>query len=107
MEGVKKYIMSNHEKIAKNNIEKAFAHIIGGYYNMLMDGELHSFNPDEVKKEIYESAMVDQYTDSSVFYGRAPKEIRFAGNGFCKELIDDLFANDGDVADILQHFSTS
>ena len=97
--------MTNHETIAKNNIEKAFAHIIGGYYNMLMDGELHSFNPDEVKKEIYESAMVDQYTDSSVFYGRAPKEMRFAGADFCKKLIDDLFANDEDVKEILQHFS--
>ena len=97
--------MNGHKKIAKNNIEKAFAYIIGGYYNMFMDEELNSFDPDEVKKEIYESAMTDQYTDGSVFYDRAPKEMRFAGTDFCKKLIDDLFANDGDVADILQHFS--
>lgn len=97
--------MNEHEKIAKNNIEKAFAYIIGGYYNMLMDEELDVFDPEEVKEEIYKSAMVDKYTDSSVLYDRAPKEMKFAGADFCKKLIDDLFASDGDVADILQHFS--
>lgn len=97
--------MNKHEKIAKANSEKAFAFIIGDYYNMLMDKELDSFEPDEVKKEIYESAMVDKYTDDSVLYGHAPKEMRFAGAPFCKKLVDDLFANDGDVKEILQHFS--
>lgn len=97
--------MNKHEKIAKTNIEKAFAFIIGDYYNMHMDEELDSFVPDEVKQEIYESAMVDKYTNSGIFYNRAPKEMRFAGADFCKKLIDDLFANDEDVKEILQHFS--
>lgn len=96
--------LNKHETIAKTNIKKAFAFIIGDYYNMLMDEELDSFEPDEVKKEIYESAMVDKYTDDGVLYGRAPKEMRFAGAPFCKKLINDLFANDGDVKEILQHF---
>ena len=97
--------MNKHKKIAKDNIEKAFAYIIGDYYNMLMDENLDSFDPDKVKREIYESALVDRYTDGCVFYGRAPKEMRFAGVEFCKKTVDDLFEIDGDVADILQHFS--
>ena len=97
--------MNEHERLAKNNIEKAFDSIIGDYYNMFMDDCLDTFDPEEVKNEIYESAMVDLYDNGGVFYDRAPKEIRFAGSNFCKKLIDELFDKNEDVMEIIQHFS--
>lgn len=92
--------MTGHEKIAARNIKAAFNYEIGGLYNSYLDGEEINLTLEDAKDVVYDCAMTDRYGAGAVFYGAAPKEMRFAGKDFCIEYINKLFANDADVAEI-------
>ena len=90
---------TGHERIAERNIRGAFDYIVGGYFNMKMDGDERDLPTiEEAKAEVYDCAMADDYRDIGCVRGNnAPKEMRFATTEWCKTLIDELFENDGDV----------
>ncbi len=92
--------MTGHEKIAARNIKGAFNYEIGGLYNSYLDGEEINYTLEEAKDMVYNCAMNDRYGAGAVFYGAAPKEMRFAGKEFCMNYIDKLFSKDDDVAEI-------
>ena len=94
-------MMNGHEKIAARNIEGAFNWLVGGWYNCLQDGldeDIPSL--EEAKETVYAEAMNNLYKSGGEVYGRAPKEMRFAGEEFCRELVEELFLNDGDAEEI-------
>lgn len=94
-------MMNGHEKIAAKNIEGAFNWLVGGWYNCFLDGldeDIPSL--EEAKETVYAEAMESLYKDGNEIYGEAPKEMRFAGEKFCRELIEELFLNDGDAEEI-------
>ena len=94
-------MMNGHEKIAAKNIEGAFNWLVGGWYNCLQDGYEEDIpSLEEAKETVYCEAMENLYKDGNEIYGRAPKEMRFAGEEFCRELIEELFLNDGDAEEI-------
>lgn len=97
--------MTGHEKIASRNIYHAVNWIVGGYYNCLQDdmpeGLPESY--DALKAEIYDSAMQNLYAPGYEGYGKAPREMRFAGAEFCKRRIDELCRKDGDVLEIADY----
>lgn len=94
-------MMNGHEKIAAKNIEGAFNWFVGGWYNCFLDGldeDIPSL--EEAKETVYAEAMNNLYRNGSELIGRAPKEMRFAGEEFCRELVEELFLNDGDAEEI-------
>ena len=94
-------MMNGHEKIAAKNIEGAFNWFVGGWYNCFLDGldeDIPSL--EEAKEVVYAEAMNNLYRNGNELIGRAPKEMRFAGEEFCKELVEELFLNDGDAEEI-------
>ena len=94
-------MMNGHEKIAAKNIEGAFNWGVGGWYNCFLDGldeDIPSL--EEAKETVYIEAMNNLYKSDNEIYGRAPKEMRFAGEEFCRELVEELFLNDGVVEEI-------
>ena len=94
-------MMNGHEKIAAKNIEGAFNWLVGGWYNCLQDGYEEDIpSVEEAKETVYCEAMNNLYRNGSELIGRAPKEMRFAGEEFCKELVEELFLNDGDAEEI-------
>ena len=93
--------MTGHEKIAAKNIKGAFNWEFGGMYNAYLDGEEEFPTLNEMKDMVYDCAMNDDYRSSgSVSYDRAPKEMRFAGEEFCRKYIDKLFEEDPDVNEV-------
>ena len=94
-------MMNGHEKIAAKNIEGAFNWLVGGWYNCFLDGldeDIPSL--EEAKETVYAEAMNNLYRNGNELIGRAPKEMRFAGEEFCRELVEELFLNDGDAEEI-------
>lgn len=94
-------LMNGHEKIAAKNIEGAFNWLVGGWYNCFLDGldeDIPSL--EEAKEVVYAEAMNNLYRGGNEIIGRAPKEMRFAGEEFCRELVEELFLNDGDAEEI-------
>lgn len=96
--------MTAHERIAKRNIVKAFNWIVGGYYNSIQDGYLEDLpdTKEDLRTEIYESSMQNLYDDGYEGFGKAPKEMRFAGREFCYSVIDKLLKTDEDVEEIAE-----
>lgn len=93
--------MNGHEKIAARNIRGAFNWLVGGWYNCYQDGcEEDIPELEEAKETVYEEAMNNLYTGSSEHYGRAPKEMRFAGEEFCRRIVERLFNTDDDAAEL-------
>ena len=94
-------MMNGHEKIAAKNIQGAFNWLVGGWYNCFLD-RLDEDIPslEEAKETVYAEAMNNLYRGGNEICGRAPKEMRFAGEEFCRELIEELFLNDGDAEEI-------
>ena len=94
-------MMNGHEKIAAKNIEGAFNWFVGGWYNCFLDGldeDIPSL--EEAKETVYAEAMNNLYRSGNEIVGRAPKEMRFAGEEFCRELVEELFLNDGEAEEI-------
>lgn len=96
--------MNAHERIAARNIKGAFEWIIGGYYNCIMDGceEEIPNSAEELKEEIYSSALNNLHRAGYCGFNKAPREMRFAGEAFCREYIEKLWAKDGDVEEIAE-----
>ena len=94
-------MMNGHEKIAAKNIEGAFNWLVGGWYNCLQDGYEEDIpSLEEAKEEVYCEAMNNLYVGGGEGFGGAPKEMRFAGEEFCRELVEELFLNDSDAEEI-------
>ena len=94
-------MMNGHEKIAAKNIQGAFNWLVGGWYNCLQDGYEEDIPAlEEAKEEVYCEAMNNLYVGGGEGFGGAPKEMRFAGEEFCRELVEELFLNDGDAEEI-------
>lgn len=94
-------MMNGHEKIAARNIQGAFNWLVGGWYNCFLDGldeDIPSL--EEAKETVYAEAMNNLYRSGNEIVGRAPKEMRFAGEEFCRELVEELFLNDGEAEEI-------
>lgn len=102
-EGRDKTQRTGHEKIAMRNIRYAIDWIVGGYYNSLQDGYIEDLpeSKENLVEEIYESAMIDAYADGAAHYGRAPREMRFAGEKFVRAYIDWRLANDEETAELI------
>lgn len=102
-EGRDKTQRTKHERIAMANIRHAVNWIVGGYYNSLQDGDLEYLpkSKQELANEIYSSAMAHQYAEGMEAFGRAPKEMRFAGERFCRAYIDWKLDGDPDVDEIV------
>lgn len=94
--------LSKHEIIAKRNIMNAINWIVGGYYNDIQDGCLEYFpsSMQELEDEIYRDSLVHKFSTNGVQYDRAPKEMRFAGGTFCRNLIHEELVKDSYVAEI-------
>lgn len=93
--------LTGHERIAAKNIKGAFNTEFGGVYNEYQDGYEITLTLNQMKDIVYDAAMNDDYRVAGVVhYGRAPKEMRFAGAEFCRNYVDKLFAKDPDVKEI-------
>lgn len=94
--------MNGIEKIAYRNIKGVFNWEVGGWYNCIQD-DCIEYIPDseeEAKNLIYEESLNDFAEEGHFAIGRAPREMRFAGEAFIRECIDHLFKKDGDAAAI-------
>lgn len=93
--------LNGHEKIAATNIKHAFNWEFGGVFNEWQDGyfdeEPCTLTLQDMKDQVYEGAMNNLYREGYCGYGKSPKEMRFAGEEFCRKYIDKLFAEDEDV----------
>ena len=94
--------INGHEKIAGRNIRGAINWILGGYYNCLQDDcpEYLPESREALEEEIYESAMTNFYSRGMELMGRAPREMRFAGEKFIRDLITKMLDEDGDFIEI-------
>lgn len=101
-EGRNKDQRTGHERIAIRNIRCAINWIVGGYYNDLQDGyeEYLPGSREELANIIYDSAMINLYGDGYEKIGKAPSEMRFAGEKFCRAYINWKLDQDGDVREI-------
>lgn len=97
-----KNTMTGHEKIAKKNITGAFNYLVGGWYNCFQDGcEEDIPELTEAMETVYDSAMNDDYRSAGcAHFGKAPKEMRFAGEEFCRSVVEKLFSTDGDAIEL-------
>jgi hypothetical protein len=96
--------MNGNERIAYKNIKGVFDYEVGGWYNCVQDDCL-DYIPDTLesaKSIIYSESLTDRANGESYWCGRAPQEMRFAGAEFIKEVIDYLFATDGDALAIAE-----
>lgn len=102
-EGRGKAQRTGHEKIARRNIYNAFNWIVGGYYNCIQDGceEYLPADREALANEIYTEAMNNLHLPSGEYFNAAPKEMRFAGEKFCRAYINWKLDNDGDAQAIL------
>lgn len=94
--------MNGIEKIAYRNIKGVFNWEVGGWYNCIQD-DCIEYIPDseeEAKELIYEGSLNDFAESGHYAVGRAPREMRFAGEAFIRECIDHLFKKDEDAAAI-------
>ena len=101
-EGRGKAQRTGHERIAMYNIRHAINWIVGGYYNDILDGN-EEYLPESRKAledEIYSSAMTNRYDVGMESCGRAPKEMRFAGEAFCRAYIHFMLDEDSDIEEI-------
>ena len=95
--------MTGHEKIAARNIKGAFNWIIGENYNSYQDGnedDIPDMTAEEWKNYLYDEAMNNAYRDGYCGFGKAPKEMRFAGEEFCRKYIDKLWDADEDIKEL-------
>lgn len=95
--------MTGHEKIAARNIKGAFNWIIGENYNSYQDGnesDIPDMTAEEWKDYLYEEALNNLYAPGMCASGRAPKEMRFAGEEFCRKYIDKLWDKDEDIKEL-------
>lgn len=100
-EGNKMKKMNGHEKIAAKNIQGAFNWLVGGWYNCYQDGYEEDIPTlEEAKEEVYYGAMNNLYRGGSESCEKAPKEMRFAGEEFCRAYVEKLFAEDGDAEEL-------
>ena len=101
-EGRGKGERTGHEKIAMRNIKYSIDWIVGGYYNCLLDGYEEDLpdSKEALAEEIYSEALVNAYSEGCEHFGRAPKEMRFAGEKFCKAYIEWKLDRDDDVKEI-------
>ena len=104
-EGRGKEQRTGHERIAMTNIRNAINWIVGGMYNDYQDGndEYLPQNFEEVANTVYEEAMNNLYRPGYEGYGKAPKEMRFAGEKFCRAYIDWKLRQDGDLQTIAEY----
>lgn len=96
--------MTGNEKIAYDNIVMGFNYEVGGWYNAYQDDYLDDI-PDNIEKAkdiIYENVMTNKYATGYCGYDKAPKEMRFAGEKFIRDVIDYLFENDEDIEELTQ-----
>lgn len=94
--------MTGNQKIAYRNIKGIFNWEVGGWYNCIQDNCPEDI-PDteaEAKEIIYDEALTDAAGAGSYHTGRAPREMRFAGEAFIRRVIDAIFARDEDIAEI-------
>ena len=93
--------MNGHERIAARNIKGAFNWHVGGWYNCLQDGYEEDIpSLEEAKDTVYTEAMNNMYKSGYEGCGKAPKEMRFAGEEFCRAYVEKLFAEDGDAEEL-------
>ena len=103
-EGRTKEQRTEHEKIAMRNIRGAINWIVGGYYNCIQDGceEYLPESREQLENELYISALNNLYQPGMECCGRAPKEMRFAGEKFCRAYITWKLEQDGDFQEIAE-----
>lgn len=93
--------LNGHEKIAATNIKHAFNWEFGGVFNEWQDGYFDedpcTLTLQDMKDQVYEGAMNNLYREGYCGFGKSPKEMRFAGEEFCRKYIDKLFDEDEDV----------
>ena len=97
--------MTEHEKIASRNIHHAINWIVGGWYNCLQD-HTPEYLPESMEnaiQEIYDACMQNAYAPGYEGYGKAPKEMRFAGAEFIRNRIVELLRKDGDMQEIADY----
>lgn len=87
------------EKIAKENIDNAFAWIIGGYENSVLDGEMTREEVEEwVKNDavetLYVEAISTRYTGESCG-GNPPAAMKHATKKWCVKYIVELLKAEG------------
>ena len=98
--------MNGNEKIAYKNTKYAFNWIVGGYYNVVQDDIGAEYLPkslEALKNEIYEAALTNRYGEGYEGFGKAPKEMRFSGEKFIRDVIDKLCEEDGDIYEIADY----
>ncbi len=85
-----------HEQVARLNIFHAYNWIVGGYENSVSDGDLERMpSREKLAEEIYSAAM-NYHFDEGMMGGRqVRKEMRFAGEKFCRAYIDWKLDRDG------------
>lgn len=93
---------TGHEAIAARNIHHAINWIVGGYYNCIQDHcpEYLPESREALEAEIYDSAMQNRYAPGYEGYNKAPKEMRFAGEKFCRAYIAWKLDHDDDYQEI-------
>ena len=98
--------LTGNEKIAARNIRHCINWIAGGYYNYLQDmeeEEAMKYLPktrEDFEKEIYDSCINNYYTPGCERFGKAPREMRFAGESFIRAMIKRMMLTNGDVEEI-------
>jgi len=96
--------MNGTERIAFKNIKGVFEYEVGGWYNCIQD-HCEEYIPDtrqEAMQIVYEESLEDRAGQGFYQTGRAPREMRFAGADFIREVIEHLFNTDGDIEDIAE-----
>ena len=91
-EGRGKGERTGHERIAMANIKWACRNIVGMTYNDVQDHH-YKYLPKsyaDLFDIIYDGAMNNLYGDGYEGSGKAPREMRFAGEAFCKAYINYL-----------------
>jgi hypothetical protein len=91
--------MNGNEKIAYRNIVAGFNFEVGGWYNCYQD-DIIEYIPDTIdqaKDIIYDCVISNLYDEGYCGSDKAPKEMRFAGEKFIRDVIDQLFETDGDA----------
>lgn len=96
--------LTKHEIIAKRNIMNAINWIVGEYYNCIQDDCLEYLpsSLESLEDEIYSNSLLHEFSPGSVRHDRAPREMRFAGETFCRNLIHEKLVKDSDVAEIAE-----
>ena len=98
-EGRGKGERTGHERIAMRNIKWATYNIVGMTYNDVQDNNIDRLpsSYESLFESIYDGAMTDLWAEGYERCGGAPKEMRFAGEAFCRAYIEYLLKNDENV----------